>query len=567
MKTTTKIWMLALAMLAGTAAIRAEIPEDYYAEIYGKSGRALKNAVSELCKRHTVVTYGSLWYHFPHTDCRLDNPDLVWDMYSNKTYKFRGTSSVSGMNREHSLPKSWWGGDYSIIYGTSAQNSDAYTDLNHLYPSDGDANMAKSNFPLGEVSKASFNNGSCLVGTPMTGQGGGAATVFEPNDEYKGDFARTYFYMATTYQDYTWKYKYMLNNTSWLTLNEWSINLLLKWARQDPVSDKELARNEAVYKIQNNRNPFIDNPDLMEYIWGDKANEVFNDPDPDPDDPDKTARLITPVPGTTIEFGEVAIGRTLTTKVYIKAKHLTGDLSVLVYKDESNSFKASVSTVPRSSAMTAEGYPLEISYSPKALGDHTCRLLISDGGIVGSVATEISASCLPAPTLKPVVALDASIGGDGQYTARWEPSSDDVDYYLVTRTVYGAANEVLSSDEFSTEETSYLFDDLEAGQSHTYFVQSSRLGYLSPASNVITVNATNGVNDITTDKPVAFLAMDGAVVVKCSEPLHDVRIYGINGRLVKALGTVHNDDIIALPGGIYIFTTGSNSHPSKLIIK
>ncbi|MBP5562045.1 MAG: endonuclease [Muribaculaceae bacterium] len=566
MKKTRILMMLAMALLAGTLSLRAEIPEDYYAEIYGKSGQALKNAISALCKRHTVVTYGSLWYHFPHTDCRFEDPNLVWDMYSNRTYKFRGSSAVSGMNREHSLPKSWWGGDYSIIYGTSSQNSDAYTDLNHLYPSDGEANMAKSNYPLGEVSKASFNNGSCLVGTPVTGQGGGAATVFEPNDEYKGDFARTYFYMATTYQDYTWKYKYMLNNSSWLTLNQWSINLLLKWARQDPVSDKELARNEAVYKIQNNRNPFIDNPDLMEYIWGDKANEVFNDPDPDPDDPDKTPRLITPSPGTSIEFGEVALGRTLTAKVYIKAKHLTQDLSVTVYKDDSKSFKVSVTTVPRSSAMTAEGYPLEISYSPKMIGNHTCRLLISDGGLTGSFAAEINASCLPAPALMPVVALDAVVEGNN-YTARWEPANVNVDFYMVTRTVYGPDNGIISSDEFNTEETTYTFNDLEAGQTHTYFVQSSRLGYLSPTSNVITVNATNGIDDITSDKPVAFLAMEGAVVVKCSEPLKDVRIYNINGQLVKVLGTVENDDIIALPGGIYIFVTSSNSHPSKLIIK
>lgn len=567
MKKTRTLIMLAIALMAGTLSLRAEIPEDYYAEIYGKSGQALKNAISALCKRHTVVTYGSLWYHFPHTDCRFEDPGLVWDMYSNKTYKFRGTSAVSGMNKEHSLPKSWWGGDYAVIYGTSAQIvPDAYTDLNHLYPSDATANSAKLNYPLGEVSKASFDNGSCLVGTPVTGQGGGAATVFEPNDEYKGDFARTYFYMATTYQDYTWKYKYMLNNSSWLTLNQWSINLLLKWARQDPVSDKELARNEAVYKIQNNRNPFIDNPDLMEYIWGDKANEVFNDPDPDPDDPDKTPRLITPSPGTSIEFGEVALGRTLTAKVYIKAKHLTQDLSVTVYKDDSKSFKVSVTTVPRSSAMTAEGYPLEISYSPKMIGNHTCRLLISDGGLTGSFAAEISASCLPAPALMPVVALDAVVEGNN-YTARWEPANVNVDFYMVTRTVYGPDNDIISSDEFNTEETTYTFNDLEAGQTHTYFVQSSRLGYLSPTSNVITVNATNGIDDITSDKPVAFLAMEGAVVVKCSEPLKDVRIYNINGQLVKVLGTVENDDIIALPGGIYIFVTSSNSHPSKLIIK
>ena len=102
--------------------------------------------------------------------------------------------------------------------------------------------MAKSNFPLGEVSNPSFDNGVTKVGSPKSGQGGGSYAVFEPDDRYKGDFARTYFYMACAYQHYQWRYTYMLNNSSWKTLNEWSIDLLCRWARNDAVSDKEVDR-------------------------------------------------------------------------------------------------------------------------------------------------------------------------------------------------------------------------------------------------------------------------------------------------------------------------------------
>ena len=96
-------------------------------------------------------------------------------------------------------------------------------------------------------STVSFDNGMSAVGYPMNGQGGGAAKVFEPDDEYKGDFARTYFYMVTCYQNLTWAYKYMVNQNLYPTLNQWSIDLLMKWHRDDPVSQKEIDRNEAVY--------------------------------------------------------------------------------------------------------------------------------------------------------------------------------------------------------------------------------------------------------------------------------------------------------------------------------
>ena len=145
----------------------ATVPVGYYSTINGKRGQDLKNAVHQLLKNHTVMTYSSLWYYFQSTDCHFENPNQVWDMYSNITRYFRGSSAVSGMNREHSFPKSWWGGT----------QVDAYTDLNHLYPSDGEANLAKNNYPLGEVSSAYYDNGCTKVGTPMAGQGGGCSTV------------------------------------------------------------------------------------------------------------------------------------------------------------------------------------------------------------------------------------------------------------------------------------------------------------------------------------------------------------------------------------------------------
>ncbi len=548
-----KILLLIAAMAAIT--MTAAVPVGYYNSIDGKRGQDLKNAVHQLLKNHTVVTYSSLWYHFPSTDCRFENPNQVWDMYSNRVRYFRGSSAVSGMNREHSFPKSWWGGT----------QVDAYTDLNHLYPSDGDANLAKNNYPLGEVSTASFDNGCTKVGTPMSGQGGGCATVFEPDDEYKGDFARTYFYMATCYQDYTWKYTYMVSNSSWLTLNQWSINLLLKWSREDPVSDKEVARNEAVYKIQNNRNPFIDNPTLAEYIWGDHAGEAFIVGDGG-EEPQGDPMLITPNTETVIEMGEVALGKSLTMTVFVKGKYLKENLSVLLFRDDFKMFSIPVSTIPRNIANSDDGYPLQITYKPTTLGTHKCRLLIYDGGLTGSYGADISAQCVEVPSLSTLTALPA-VDIDGQnYTAQWNAAPETVDYYIVSRIVYDDLNNIVSSDLFSTDDTSYQFDDLMPGQTHTYSVQSYRLGYTSQPSNVITV-AASPIRGVEVDKPIAFIPTEGGVLVKCSEPHQSVDIYSTSGQLVKHLDVVNNDDFIYLPQGVYIMRSASARKPSKLVIR
>ena len=554
-----KQFIITLVTLVGCAISgHAAIPAGYYSSLNGKSGRALKDAVHDIAIRHTVLTYNSLWSYFPQTDCRLDDKSKVWDMYSDRTYYFHSTPgwATTGMNREHSLPKSWWGGDVNT----------AYTDINHLYPGDGDANMAKSNHPLGEVSTASFDNGVTKVGTPKAGQGGGASQVFEPDDRYKGDFARTYFYMAACYQDLNWKYTYMYSSATWLTLNQWSIDLLLKWARQDPVSDKEKARNEAVYRCQNNRNPFIDNPELIEYIWGDKAGQVFTEGGEVTGDP----KLLTPTQDTQLNFGEVALGKSLTLTMYVKGANLTSNLNVMHYRDNADMFKTSVSSIDRVAACSADGYPLTITYTPTAVGDHKTRLVIYDGGLEGSIGSELTAHCLPVPTLSGVHALPATNITDSTYTANWEPlGNETVDYYIVTRTVYDKSGNIIDSDEYYTDDatqTSYEFTDRHADESHTYYVQSYRLGYTSEESNVITLDPS-GITGVQADKPVAFISAPGAVLVKCSEPIANVDVYNMSGALVKHYDVLNNDDYIYLPMGVYVVTSQSSSAASKVVIR
>ena len=268
----TKRRILTLAVMLQVFILGTFAQAEYYTSIDGKKGgEALKTALHNLIKNHKQISYGSgtssTWGAFYTTDAVVENGQRrVLDMYSaEKRYFGSKGSAVSGMNIEHSLPKSWWGGN----------KNNAYCDLHHLNPSDQTANSRKSNYPLGEVTNQNWTNGVTTVGKGNVD--GSSTNVFEPLDEYKGDFARTYMYMFTCYQDLTWEYTSMnYENSTYPTLKPWAVKLLLKWHEQDPVSEKEVNRNNAVYEVQGNRNPFVDYPQLADYVWGDSINYVFH---------------------------------------------------------------------------------------------------------------------------------------------------------------------------------------------------------------------------------------------------------------------------------------------------
>ena len=559
--------MLAIVAAAAWSSALSTIPAGYYNSLDGKSGEALKNAIHELTLRHTVLSYSSLWRYFPDTDCYPDNKSKVWDMYSDRNYYFGNTG---GMNREHSLPKSWW--------APSGQNSNtdlypSYTDIMHLYPADAEANEAKNYWPLGEVSRTSYDNGVTKVGTPTLGQGGGAGEVFEPDNRYKGDFARTYFYMACTYQHYRWRHTFMMTNDNWKTLNDWSIDLLCRWARNDAVSDKEVDRNDAVQRCQNNRNPFIDIPELFEYIWGNRQGQVFYLSEAGMSTDTTTysgePQLIAPTQGTVLDFGEVALGKSLDYTIYIKGRGLNNPLSIQLYRDDYKMFSIPVSTVSRTMANSADGYPLTITYTPTTTGNHTARLLLMDGGLTGSVGVELKAHCAGVPSLSQLEALPATdINGSG-YTANWTAAAETVDYYIITRNIYNKKTGEVRTDVVNTEDdavTSYAFTDRQPDETHTYSVQSYRLGYTSEPSNVITID-TSGITGLEADKPLHVISIDGGILIKCSEAVGEATLYDMEGRMVRHIDNLDDDTIIELPRGFYLLKTATSRSAWKIAVR
>ena len=264
MQLSKRVFLLLVLLGIGLVAFAQK---EYYTSIDGvKGGATLKNALYNLVKNHKKITYNSgTWDAFYSTD-RDPVTNRVYDMYSSEVRYFGNKGDkISGMNIEHSVAKSWWGGT----------NNNAYCDLHHLNPSDQTANSRKSNYPLAELESVTWDNGVTFVGKATIN--GSSINAYEPCDEYKGDFARTFMYMFTCYQDLTYEYTWMnYENSAYPTLKPWAVELLLRWSKQDPVSEKEVARNNAVYAVQGNRNPYIDYPQLAEYVWGDSVNYIFN---------------------------------------------------------------------------------------------------------------------------------------------------------------------------------------------------------------------------------------------------------------------------------------------------
>ena len=257
----------------------------YYQAADGQCGEALKTAFFQIINgeyqgvQFKQISYTKVWGAFATTDV-LEDSVTIRDRYSNITsYQLfdgqasggSGTEGGGGYAREHSLPQSWF--KNSTVNGTKIGPG---TDLYHLYPVDSKVNGMRSNLPYGENNGESDHSANNYSKKGVCTFEGYDSLCFEPNDEWKGDFARTYFYMVTCYENVQplWASE-MLNSTTYPSFSEWALRLLLKWSRQDPVDSIEIKRNEAVCVIQHNRNPFIDYPGLEEFIWGDSILQAF----------------------------------------------------------------------------------------------------------------------------------------------------------------------------------------------------------------------------------------------------------------------------------------------------
>ena len=254
--------------------------DSYYAAIAGKSGYQLKSALYEIIKDHNSRGYSAVWNLINEADIDdyYDKDLTILDIYSEKvlgsdSYNYKPSTNQCGQyrkesdcyNREHSFPKSWFGGKIEPM------NSDGH----HIFATDGFVNAKRGNWPYGEVGFSTYisSNGSKVGLADPTTQFNGI--VFEPIDEFKGDLARAYFYIATRYEDQisAWEGNSVnsdaaLNGNNSSVFEPWLLELLKRWHKLDHVDQKERDRNNKVYRFQGNRNPYIDHPEFVFMIWG-----------------------------------------------------------------------------------------------------------------------------------------------------------------------------------------------------------------------------------------------------------------------------------------------------------
>lgn len=294
----------------------AQGPNDtktYYQNADGKTGEALRTAMFNIINSgKNDISYDGLLEAYHTTDKRADG--YLRDWYSNTTnYVIGGDKENAsykkegdGYNREHTVPQSWFDKKAPMV-----------SDLVHVVPTDGYVNNRRSNYPFGEVNNITYqsNGGYCKLGSCKTA--GYSGTVFEPNDEIKGDIARIYFYMATCYKDKIGNWSGGIFTSDGLI--GWTYDMLIRWSQADPVDEVEIARNNAVQTTavtkkngqkvkQGNRNPFVDYPGLEDYIWGDKKDVAFSYDNYNSGEQNYVARpVITPDAGTYYESVEVTI--------------------------------------------------------------------------------------------------------------------------------------------------------------------------------------------------------------------------------------------------------------------
>lgn len=475
-----QIFNLAAAIIVATSiTATAAIPDGYYNNAENKTKQALLTALHNIIYSHTKISYDDLWAAYSTTDTGSDGYYI--DMYSTVKFTYAdkcGNYSAVGdcVNREHSFPKSWWG----------ETKDEKYSDIFHLYPTDGYVNNQRSNYPFGVCANGTYLPATSK-GRPLGKKGtstyeGYNGIVFEPDDIYKGDFARTYFYMATCYnhQIAGWgNNSDMLAGNSYPVFTDWALNMLLEWNRLDPVSEKETKRNDAAYALQNNRNPFIDHPELAEYIWGNKMGENWTSTAGSEPNPVLTA----PSHGTIIDFGTLAVNTTKQLSVIVKGQDLSSNLTL---STSNSAFTLSTTTVTAADAnagtivtityhapSTAQASAGTLTISSEEVNSTTVSLKgQSVTGIPAQPATEISTSSFQANW------TDVGFGDNYTLTVYKSDGTTPVSGYPVTVT---AAHET------------YLVTGLEANTKYYYKLTCG--------------DVTSNVIEVTTLEPATILSI------------------------------------------------------------
>ena len=472
----------------------ATAQEQYYRKAEGLRGTELKEALHNLIQPAFVLDYGGgvgkTWSGFWQTDQMEDMQ--VRDRYSNTVRYFNpDMSAVSNMNIEHIWANSWWG----------HVKNNAYQDLFNLYPADATANGRKSNNPIGIVDGTiAYTNGVTKVGKSTSYRADSLITVWEPADQWKGDFARTYFYMATCYSHMTslWTTTEGLltvDPNSPLLMRPWVYNLMLEWAEADPLDEIEQERCDAICEIQGNRNPFVDYPELCYYIWGDKADEQFYCTE------EHGAEIFVPAASEEIDFGLHPLSRPFSAKVQVRGRGLN-EGALLAVDDE----HFALSQFVLSSDEINQGTDITVSVSPTEEGNYTTMLTLEGSGYVQQSPLTVSfVDGIPAYPATDIVCAVSS----RRFNANWMNYEPDATYTLNVYTK-DANGQPQPFGTYTTTDTTYQVRNVQPNMTYYYKVSIIEDGEELVGSNEVTVEMPEvaPVFSVSLDN-IAFTATPG----------------------------------------------------------
>ncbi len=470
--------------------------------VEGLKKAELKDALHELIQPERVLDYGGrgegyTWAGFYACD-KLEG-DYVRDRYSNELRKFNADfSASSNMNIEHIWANSWWG---HLV-------NNAYCDLFNLYPADATANMRKSNNPIGVVDgQVAFDNGVIKVGKSSSYRADSLITAWEPADEWKGDFARTYFYMATCYQHFTdlWTTSegwLTVDGTQWPTMRPWVYRLMLEWAKADPVDDIEIRRNETISDLQGNRNPFVDYPQLCDYVWGDSTDfRFYTNP------ASAEAELFVPEAGGRIDYGLQALSLGFETTIPVRGRNIQGGVDVSINNEL---FQLGSSHI--GDDLLDDGFALPLTVKPTQAGTYQAILTISTSEFSQVDTLDIAfVDGIPAYAATDIVCSVSS----KRFTANWMDFKPGAEYTLEVYTKDGAGNRK-TFGIYTTTDTHYQVKGIDASTTYYYTVSIIENGVLLASSNEVSVDLPE-VTPVFSVSPsvIAFSTVPG----KASEPV------------------------------------------------
>ena len=325
-------------------------------------------------------------------------------------------------------------------------------------------------------------------------------TVWEPADQWKGDFARTYFYMATCYSHMTslWTTTEGLltvDPNSPLLMRPWVYNLMLEWAEADPLDEIEQERCDAICEIQGNRNPFVDYPELCYYIWGDKADEQFYCTE------EHGAEIFVPAASEEIDFGLHPLSRPFSAKVQVRGRGLN-EGALLAVDDE----HFALSQFVLSSDEINQGTDVSISVTPSEEGTYTTLLLLEGSGYVQQSPLTVSfVDGIPAYPATDIVCAVSS----RRFNANWMNYEPDATYTLNVYTK-DANGQPQPFGTYTTTDTTYQVRNVQPNMTYYYKVSIIEDGEELVGSNEVTVEMPEvaPVFSVSLDN-IAFTATPG----------------------------------------------------------